>query len=657
MRYFIFPLLIATASAVAQPSAVLKSPDGRLVISFLTVSSNQPAPAGQLVYTVSFQGRPILDQSSLELDLKGQPPLGPNVRLISAAPSQMDETYRLITGKTSSARNHCQALKLELQENSEPARRLMIEARAYDDALAFRYVVPEQPGLTEFRLEKEKTEFRLLKDATAYALVLPHYQSMYESEFLKLPISAFSNQGGVASTVLLGLPLLMEVPGVAWVAIAEADLRDYAAMYLVNPSGSWEGHWLESRLAPHVDDPQTAVVGSLPHHSAWRVLLVASEPGRLIESTVLTSLNPESAIKDASWIRAGKASWDWWSGSIGPDGKSAYNTETMNYYVDFAAKSGFEYMLVDAGWFPSGDITTLNGRVDIPAVVRYAKDRHVKVWIWLGYDETVKQMDDAFVLYEKWGVAGVKIDFIKRDDQEGISFYYRAAERAAQHRLMLDFHGCTKPSGLDRTYPNIMGYEAVLGMEQSKAGSRDTPEHHVTIPFTRMLAGRMDYTPGGFENVTRTAFEPRMERPMVMGTRAHQLAMYVVYEAPFQMVSDHPDAYEGQTGFDFIKAVPATWDETRVLNGLPGEYITIARRRGDEWFLGSMNNWTPRQLDIPLSFLGPGHYTAEIYSDASDADRFPKNVTVQKKWVDRRTHLKAQLAPGGGFAVKLKLAR
>src|SRR6266850_4615279 len=269
MRYFILAVLLATLPAVAQPSAILNSPDGRLRIAFLTVSNNQPAPAGRLVYTVSSQGRPILDPSSLQLNFKGQPPLGSDVRIVNASESQTDETYRPITGKTSSARNYYQALTLELEESGERARKFTIKARAYDDAVAFRYVVPKQPGLTEFRLEKEKTEFRISKDATTYALVLPHYRSMYESEFLKLPISAFSNQGGVASSSLLGLPLLMEIPGVAWVAIAEADLRDYAAMYLINPSRSWEGHWLECRLAPHVDDPETAVVGSLPHHSAW----------------------------------------------------------------------------------------------------------------------------------------------------------------------------------------------------------------------------------------------------------------------------------------------------------------------------------------------------------------------------------------------------
>jgi alpha-glucosidase len=420
----------------------------------------------------------------------------------------------------------------------------------------------------------------------------------------------------------------------------------------VNPSGGWISHKFECRLAPHLDDPETAVTGALPHYSAWRALLVGSEPGRLIESNVLTSLNPESAIQDVSWIRPGKAAWDWWSGSLGPDGKPAFTTENMKYYVDFAARSGFEYMLVDAGWSARNNITQMNGRVDIPELVRYAASKGVKIWIWLGATAVEKQMAEAFPLYEKWGVAGLKIDFVERDDQEGIDFYYRVAQKAAQHRLMLDFHGCTKPTGLQRSWPNVLGYEAVLGMEQSKAGSRDNPDHHVMLPFTRMLAGLMDYTPGGFRNVTKADFEARMREPMVMGTRAHHLAMYAVYEAPIQMVSDHPSAYEGQPAFEFIKAVPATWDETRVLNGLPGEYITIARRRGNEWFLGSMTNWEPRQLDIPLTFLGSGRYTAVTYADAADADRFPKNVVIEKRTVDRTGRLKAQLEPGGGYAVR-----
>jgi alpha-glucosidase len=649
MRKIFFLAFLGAAAAFAQ--AELKSPDGRLAMAFQTAARNG-APS-QLVYTVSYQGKPLIEASALRLDLKDQPPLGPNVRIGASTPSSADETYHLVAGKASTVRNRYNALRVDVEETGGNARKFSIEARAYDDAVAFRYVVPEQPALNEFRLSKEGTEFRIVKDPFIWALFLPNFRSMYESEFLKLAASSLANQGGVKSTQLLGLPLLMEVPGVAWVAITEAALQGYASMYLVNPGGSWNSHWFQSTLAPHLDDPETAVVGPLPHHSAWRILQVAAEPGKLVESNVVTSLNPESQIKDPSWIHAGKASWDWWSGSLDRQGKTAFTTENMKYYVDFAAQSGFEYMLVDAGWSARNDITKMNGRVDIPEVVKYAAGKNVKVWIWASYSAAEKQMAEAFPIYEKWGVAGVKIDFIERDDQGGIDWYYSAAELAAQHHLMLDFHGATKPTGMDRTWPNVLGYEAVAGMEQSKAGARDNPDHQVTLPFTRMLAGAMDYTPGGFRNVTKADFEARGNAPVVMGTRAHQLAMYVVYQAAFQMVSDHPGAYKDQPAFEFIKAAPATWDETRVLAGLPGEFITMARRKGNEWFVGSMTNWTARELDLPLAFLGAGKYRAEIYADAPDADRYPINTSITKQTVDRTMHLKMPLAPGGGYAVRL----
>ncbi|HWC18630.1 MAG TPA: glycoside hydrolase family 97 protein, partial [Terriglobales bacterium] len=607
----------------------------------------------QLVYEVWFRGKQLVGASRLGLELKNQPPLGQSVQITNSMRAQVSGTYHLLAGKASTIRDIYNSVRLELKENGGPGRSFIVEARAYDDAVAFRYLVPEQPALQDFQLVKESTEFRLPKDPFIYALVLPNYQSMYESEFLKLSASSLSNQGGVKSSALVGLPLLMEVPGVGWMAISEADLRGYAAMYLVNPSGSWAGHYFESTLSPHVEDSEMAVTGALPHHSAWRILVVAAEPGHLIESNVITSLNPESMLKDTSWIHPGKAAWDWWSGSLDRTGNTAFTTENMKYYVDFAGRSGFEYMLVDAGWSARDDILHMNGRVDIPELVRYAAARKVKIWIWLHARAVEKQMADAFPLYEKWGVAGVKVDFVERDDQAGIDFYYRVAESAAEHHLMVDFHGATKPTGMERTYPNVLGYEAVAGMEQSKAGSRDNPDHHLMLPFTRMLAGPMDYTPGGFNNVTRAEFEARTRAPMVMGTRAHHLAMYVVYEAPFQMVSDHPAAYEGQPAFEFIRSVPASWDETRVLNGIPGEYITIARRRGNEWFLGAMTNWSAREIDIPLDFLGVGRFTAEVYADAPDADRSPKNVIISRDTVDRSNTLKAKLSPGGGYAVRL----
>jgi alpha-glucosidase len=658
------PVWIALGALIVCVAAPLKaqsvatsivSPDGQLAIEFRTELAHQPAPVGQLVYAVTFHGKPVITASTMALDLRSEKPLGANVRIVDEKKSSGTDQYRLIAGKAAEVNDRYSALTLEVAEPGEAGRKLTIEARAYDAAVAFRYVVPEQPALKSFQLAQEKTEFRLPNDAMTWALELPNYRSMYESEFVKLPATAFSNQGGVKSSVLIGLPLLMELPGTAWLAITEADLRDYAKMYLTNPSGAWTGFWFESRLAPQVEQPDIAVTGTLPHRSPWRIVMVADEPGRFIESNVLTSLNPPSALADTSWIRAGKASWDWWSGSLGADGKGAFTTATMKYYVDFAADSKFEYMLIDAGWSVRGtnpDVTKLNGRVDVPEVVRYAKSKNVRVWLWAGYADLNRQMDEAFATFEQWGIAGVKTDFIERDDQAGIAFYYRAAESAARHHLMMDFHGATAPWGLQRTWPNVLGYEAVLGMEQSKAGSRDNPDHHVTLPFTRMLGGLMDYTPGGFDNVTRAQFVPRMSHPMVMGTRAHQLAMYVVFEAPSQMVSDHPGAYAGVPAFQFIKDVPATWDETHALGGRPDEFVAIARRRGETWFLGVMTNWTARQLAFPLTFLGEGRYIAEIYADATDADVAPKNVAIEKRSVDRTMKLEARLAPGGGYAVR-----
>jgi alpha-glucosidase len=651
----VYLLAIPAVGEVMAQTHRFKSPDGRLSIVFETIVDNQAlGEGGQLVYSVTFQDQPLVDRSALSLELQHQKPLGEGVKIISTEKSSVDQSYELIAGKTSFVHDQYNAFAIHLQEHGVPERKLIIEARAYDDAVAFRYIVPEQSEIQEFRLTRERTEFKISRDAITYAQILPNFMHSYESEYLKLPISSFSHQGSVVNDVLIGLPLLMEVPGVAWLAINEADMQGYSTMYLTNLSQGWGGHWLEVLLAPRFEDTSACVAGSLPLISAWRILQVSDEPGKLIESNILTSLNPENVIEETSWIKPGKAAWNWWSGSIGPDGERAFSTEGMKYYIDFAAASGFEYMLIDAGWAARGDITNMNGRVDIPGLVEYANRKNVGIWIWIHYRDVVRQMNEAFPIFEKWGVVGLKIDFVERDDQDGIEFYYRVAEKAALHHLMLDFHGSTKPSGLSRTYPNILGYEGVVGMEVSKGSLRDNPDSHLMLPFTRMLQGYMDYTPGGFHNVTKEEFVPRSVKPMVMGTRAHHLAMYVVYEAPFQMVSDHPAAYEGEPSFQFIKDVPASWDETKVLNGIPGEYITIARRKGDEWFLGGMTNWNPRQLEIPLDFLGTGEYVAEMYMDGKDSDRYPKHILIENKTVSKGQHLNIRLSAAGGCAIRFR---
>jgi alpha-glucosidase len=639
----LLPALLGLVFAQTAPSVA--SPNGNLQLTFSTMSN------GQLSYQLSFKGKELIQTSALGLEFQGRAPLGAHMQVTGSESSSHDQTYTLLHGKASTVRDHYNALRIDATDEKS-SRKLYIEARAYDDAVAFRYLVPENPRERTFRLTAEDTEFRIAKDPITYALLLPNYRSMYESEYVKLPASAFANQGGVASSALIGLPLLMDVTGVGWAAITEANLRGNSSLYLTNLNGGWSSHGFQAKLAPDDNEPGIVTFGILPHHSAWRVILVGDTPGALLESNVITSLNPASALTDTSWIKPGKASWDWWSGSINPDGEPSFSTETIKSYVDFAAANHFEYMQIDAGWAANGDITKMNGKVNVPEVVRYASSKGVKVWIWLLWADVDKQMDDAFPLYEKWGVAGLKIDFIEHDNQEGIDWYYRVAEKAAQHHLMLDFHGATKPTGIERTWPNIMGYEAVLGMEQSKGGARDNPENRLTLPFTRMLTGPMDYTPGGFDNVTRDQFVARSMRPMVMGTRAQQLAMYVVYESPYEMVSDYPKAYRDQPAFQFIKESPTTWDETRVLDGMPGQFISIARRHGDEWFVGSMTDWSPRELDLPLGFLSGGTYTAEIYADADDAGQNPKNVRITRENVTRTAHLRIRLATGGGCAIR-----
>ena len=642
-------------SASAQNSpALLQSPNGQLVVHFAIQPGSDPGgAAGKLVYSVAFRGKPVLDDSALALELEGQPPLGDDVRIAGADAGQGVDRYTISDTKVSSVQDAYNSLAVHVVEDAGAHRSMTIEARAYNDGIAFRYVLSAQDGIASLQLHQEDTEFRLPTDAIDWALELPNYRSSYEAEYLRLATSAFSNQGGVSSHILIGLPLLIHEPGTAWMALMEADVEGSTSMYVTNPSGNWAGHWFVSRLSPRWDDASYAVKGNLPWHSAWRVLMIADNPGRLLESNLTYDLNPPSRLTDTSWIHGGKASWNWWVDNIDADGKPAFTTDNMKYYVDFAARSGFPYMMLDAGWSARNDITHLNGKIDVPALAQYAATKHVKVWVWISANAARQQMSEAFPLYEKWGIAGVKIDFVNRDDQEGIQFYYDAARIAAEHHLMVDFHGTRTPWGIHRTYPNVISYEGLLGMENNKVGRRDSPVSRTVYAFTRLLAGPADYTPGGFRNATEDSFVARNTDPMVMGTRAQQLALYVVFMTPFPMVSDSPQAYADQPSFQFIRDVPVSWDETRLLDGEPGQFITVARRHGEEWDLGSITNWTPRTLRVPLSFLAPGkRYTAEMYEDAADSATDPTHVTIHRQTVSSGDVLSLPLAPGGGCAIR-----
>jgi alpha-glucosidase len=640
-------LFILGADAFSAAPLSVTSPDGNLTVTFELKQNPQPYLSGRRAYyRVSFHGKTVLNDSPLGLDFKGQPALDHGFEVTGSQHASHDTTWTNAFGAVRNVRDHYNQLTVSLRERQAPGRSLDLIFRAYDSGIAFRYSIPQQEGLGKFTLSSEYTGFYFPGNPRAFALDLGSYTTSYESEFQPISLDA------IKPASIIGIPLLVHMTGGPWVAILEADLDDYAGMYLGGVRG-FPGA-LMSKLSPLPGHSDEAVIASTPKDSPWHVVMINSSPGGLIESdSLILNLNPPSALADTSWIKPGKAAWDWWSGSYasGVNFKPGMNTATMEHYIDFASKAHLRYMLIDAGWSPEHDITRTVPAIDMPAIIAHARQRNVRVLLWMHWTAVDKQMAQAFPLFEKWGVAGVKIDFMNRNDQEMVNFYHRTLKAAAAHHLVVDYHGAYPPAGLRRTYPNLLTREGVMGMEYNKWSRRETPEHLATIPFTRMLAGPMDYTPGCFDNATREQFVPRQVQPMCQGTRANQLAMYVVYLSPLEMVSDYPEDLLGKPGFEFIEKAPTVWDETRVLNGEPSEYVTIARRHGDEWFLGSMTNWTSRELSVPLSFLGPGNWNAEIFADGPNANQNAKDLSIQTKQVTAQDTLPLHLASGGGAAV------
>jgi alpha-glucosidase len=650
-------LLACILPSVAADSISVSSPNRRNTVALSIRERLEPYPAGErLYYSVVRDGREILLDSPFGLDFKNMPPLARDLAVRKVERREIRDTWRTVVGKSAEVVDHCNELRVFLEETREPKRRLEFIVRAYDDGVAFRYYLPEQPGVGEFLLANERAEFHFGGDHTVWAGRQDKFQGPQEVEFDRISLSALTP----ANIVLL--PLTIQVDDSTYVAVTEANLTDWAGMYLT--AAGTGPNALVTRLAPLPKEPGVVVRSRAPRYSPWRVIMIGDRPGDLIESNLVLNLSEPCAIADTSWIHPGRSAWDWWSANYAPDAnfRVGMNTATMQYFTQFAADMGWEYMLVDASWYgnpldPNADITTAIPEVDMPAILRYAKERNVKVILWLRWNHVAAQQDVAFPLYEKWGVAGVKIDFMDRDDQEMVNFYERTVKNAAAHHLVVDFHGAYKPAGMRRTWPNLLTREGVLGNEYNKWSARVTPEHTVTIPFTRMLAGPMDFTPGGFRHATPASFKARNSAPFVMGTRARQLAMLVVYESPLLVLCDSPYSYRGQKGLDFLRAVPASWDETRVLNGAIGEYVTIARRRGNLWFLGSMTNAKARKLKVPLTFLGEGAYKLHVFADTPESADEPDWMAEETRTVRGSETLTLDLAPAGGFAAWLEPAQ
>ncbi|WP_342454542.1 glycoside hydrolase family 97 protein [Sphingomonas sp. H160509] len=441
-------------------------------------------------------------------------------------------------------------------------------------------------------------------------------------------------------------------------ALTESNIEHYAAAYL---TGTVTGDGVSIRLTPRPDDDRLAVV--LPAEqrvtTPWRIVMIADRPEQLVENRMVQRLAAPSRIADTTWIKPGKAAWGWWSGLLAPDIPNAgHNMATYRRYIDFAGRMGLRYYVIDQGWAsrPTGegqpaDVLTPSDGIDVPQLVEYARRRGVRIWLWTDWKSLDGRLDAVLAQWQAWGVAGMKVDFIYRQDQAVVGFYHRLLATAARHRVLVNIHAAFVPRGLETTYPNFLTQEGVMGNEYNRWSRKVTAGYDVRAAYTRATIGPMDYTPGGFRNVTPAAFSPQAPAPEVMTTRAHQLALFVLYPSPLTSLADAPVAYrtaDGRwaRGVSFLRMVPTTWDETRGIAGSLGQWIAVARRKGSRWYLGAITDGTARTVSLPLGFLGSGRWTVRAWADGAS----PTSIDERTGEVNAGGRLSVTLAANGGAA-------
>jgi alpha-glucosidase len=639
---------------------VVTSPDGHIRVE-LSLEDGVP------FYSVRYRQQVVLHPSRLGFVFKDAPPLNHDLAATKVEHDAFDETWEQPWGEVRFIRNQYNELRVHLQEQSAPRRRMVVVFRVYDDGLGFRYELPAQENLGAFQIMDEQTEFVLAGDHQAW-WIPAFLDRRYEYLYRRSPISTLKK---------VHTPLTIETADGLFLSLHEANLTDYASMTLVGTGGNT----LQCELVPWSDGVK--VKATTPHQTPWRTLQIATRAGDLITSYLILNLNEPNVLGDVSWVKPGKYVGMWWAIHLGlytwgSGPEHGATTANAMRYIDFAAEHGLDGVLVegwnlgwDGSWLTAKDafnFSTPYPDFDIGQVARYAQEKGVRLF---GHHETgadvenyERQMEDAFAFYEALGVDTVKTGYagVLVDDREWhhgqymVRHYRRVVELAAQHGIMLDVHEPIKDTGIRRTYPNMMTREGARGMEYNSK-SRDggnPPEHTTILPFTRMLSGPLDYTPGIFDLL----FEESRPNNRVNTTLAKQLALYVVLYSPLQMAADLPENYQGHPAFEFIVAVPVDWQDTRVLDGQIGDYVTVARqdRHSEDWYIGSITDEQGRTLDTPLTFLDPGQqYVAEIYADGADADWVsnPLSFEISRFLVDHETVLKLELAPGGGQAIRL----
>jgi alpha-glucosidase len=682
MPFRVLLLLVAATAALAgcraggklQTTTILTSPSGAVRVELAVRTEEPTGERGRSTYSVRLNGREIIAPSSLSVRLADGTVLGARTSLEGVERRLVREEFEQFPGKRRHVSSISNEVTLALRDGTpgDPGgqRRWAIVVRAADDGVAIRYrfLGATDDGAasgSELVIAEERTAFRLPASATITALPLGSFTTSHEGRYLRGPASE------LPPDQLLAVPLLAEIPGAGCFAIMEACLEDYAGMYLwrepspqTSPGGAATAVELVTRLSPRPDEPGVLVRATVRHESPWRVMLLADTPIKLLESDFLLALNDPCALDDISWIRPGKTTFPWWNAYVDPSAgfEVGLNTATMLHYIDFCAAAGIPYHTLDGrgdeAWYGGpiawngADPTRAIDSIDLPAVLRHAQEKSVGIRVWMHWRAAQAHMERAFPLYSHWGIKGVMLDFMDRDDQEMIAFLRRAIALAAESRLTVVLHGVAAPTGLERTYPNLLGSEGVWNLEYNKWDRTGcTPEHEMTAVFTRMLAGPMDFHQGGTRTVPVEKFEPRWEAPLVMGTPCRTLASYVVYQNHLPMAADYPSAYSGWPLLSAVASVPCTWDETRAIAGAVGEYVVIARRAGRTWWIGAMTNASARTVDVPLSLLGSGRFEAELYEDdPSGAGRMVRRTLV----VGRDDSLRAALPASGGWVARLE---
>lgn len=635
------------------------SPDGNLVIN---------VDAGKTVeYALSYKGETLVKPSAVSMQIQGNKAFGINSKLKNAITTSHKGAIKTVAYKKAVVNDNYNELTLQFSE------KFNLIFRVYNEGAAYRFVSTASKPII---VEAEQADFNFAKDWQTYVPYVKHegtqekqFSNSFENTYTHTALSKLD------AARLAFLPFIVEADGGVKMCITEADLEDYPGMYVNNAD---HGTSMKGIFAPYPKEIKQGghnmlelLVKSRENYIAkskagarfpWRVINVSTDDKQLLDNDMVYLLASPARFTDTSWIKPGKVAWDWWNdwGIYGVDFKTGVNTKTYKAYIDFASRNKIEYVILDEGWAVNlkADLMQVVPEIDLKEIISYAKSKNVGIILWAGFYAFDRDMENVCKHYSEMGVKGFKVDFMDRDDALCVNFHYRAAAMAAKYHLMLDFHGSYKPTGLARTYPNVINFEGVDGQEQNKWSTieqYDQVNYDVTMPYMRMLAGQMDYTQGAMHNGTRYTFHPNSTQPMSQGTRCHQLAEYTVFFSPLNMLCDSPTNYEKEPECtDFIAAVPTVWDETVALAGKVGEYAAVARRHGSTWYIGVVNNWTARDLTLDLSFLGAGNLSGVAFSDGANADRFAQDYIKKVIQIPQDRKLTVHLAAGGGYTVKVE---